>query len=177
MKNGLIYVITGNGKGKTTSACGLALRAAGHGKKTLIIQFVKSGSWKSGEIKYIEKHIPEIDVFAMGQGFVGIIDDNKSKKIHQKSALDALDFALKKLKEEKYNILILDEINVAISLKLIDKNKIIEFLKTKPKNLHVVLTGRNASPELIKMADLVSEIKKIKHPYDHGILAQKGIDF
>jgi cob(I)alamin adenosyltransferase len=177
MSKGLIYIITGDGKGKTTAAMGLALRAAGHNQKVLIIQFIKDGKWNSGEIKYIEKHIPEIDVYTLGEGFVGIIDDKKSKKLHAKKAIEAFAKMNQLMQQGEYDILILDEINVAINLKLLNIDEVINFLKQKPKKLHVVLTGRSAPKKLINLADMVSEVKKIKHPFDKGILAQKGIDF
>ena len=177
MTKGLIYIITGDGTGKTTAAFGLALRAAGHKKKVLVIQFIKNNKWDSGEIKYIKNHIPEIDVYSLGEGFVGIIDDKKPKKFHAKKAQESFLKMQKLMQKGKYDILIMDEINVAMKLKLIDVNEVIEFLKQKPKHLHVVLTGRSAPKKLIDAADMVSEVKKIKHPFDKNILAQKGIDF
>ncbi|EKD56168.1 MAG: hypothetical protein ACD_58C00285G0002 [uncultured bacterium] len=177
MTKGLIYIITGDGKGKTTASFGLALRAAGNGWKTLVIQFLKDGSWKSGEVEYIAKHIPEIDVISCGGGFVGIAHDNKSKSHHINKAEEAFKIMADKLKKGDYQLLILDEINVAIDLKLIELSHVTQFLKTKPKNLHVVLTGRNAHPTIIKLANMVSEIKNIKHPFNNGQTAQKGIDY
>lgn len=177
MTKGLIYILTGEGKGKTTAAFGLALRAAGHNLRTLVIQFIKDQSWPSGEVKYIAKHIPEIDIYTVGRGFVGIIGDNKPRKLHQQKAQAALDFLAKKIKQKKYHILILDEVNVAVDLELIDVDKIANFLRTKPKKLNVVLTGRQANNQLLKLAGIVSEIKNIKHCFNQGILAQKGIDF
>lgn len=203
-KKGLIYVITGDGKGKTTASFGLALRAAGHGWKTLIIQFMKNGgnpesavapqtehgriarsdvsgakadTWKSGEVEYIAKHIPEIDVISCGGGFVGIAHDDKPKSHHIKKAQEAFKIMSDKIKKGDYQLLILDEINVAIDLKLIKLSHVTYFLKTKPQELHIVLTGRNAHPRIIKLADMVSEIKNIKHPFDSGTTAQQGIDF
>lgn len=177
MNKGLIYIITGDGKGKTTASFGLALRAAGNGWKTLVVQFLKDNSWKSGEVEYIAKHIPEIDIISCGGGFVGIAHDNKPKSHHIKKAEEAFEIIANKLKMGDYQLLILDEINVAIDLKLIKLSQVIKFLKTKPTNLHVVLTGRKAHPSIIKLADMVSEIKNIKHPFDSGTPAQKGIDY
>lgn len=176
-KQGLIYVITGDGKGKTTASFGLALRAAGHGWKTLIVQFLKGDDWRSGEVEYIAKHIPEIDVISCGAGFVGIAHDNKPRSTHIKKAHEAFKIMSDKLKKGDYQLLILDEINVALDLKLIKLSHVTKFLRTKPKELHVVLTGRRAPARLIQMADMISEIKNIKHPFDAGHPAQKGIDF
>ncbi len=184
MSKGLIYIITGDGKGKTTAAFGLAIRAAGHNKKVLIIQFIKDDKWKTGEIQFINKLkaescklIANIDVFTLGEGFVGIIDDKKPKKIHAKKTTQGFEKMNHLMQKGKYDMLVLDEINVAINLKLLDVNEVINFLKQKPKHLHVLLTGRYAPKKLIKIADMVSEVKKIKHPFDKGILAQKGFDF
>lgn len=174
---GLIYIVTGDGKGKTTASFGLALRAAGHGWKTLVVQFLKNGSWQSGEVDYITKHIPEIDVISCGGGFVGIAHDNKPHSHHLKKAQQALKLMAQKLQKGDYQLLILDEINIAIDLKLIKLFQITKLLRSKPQKLHVVLTGRNAHSSLIKMADMVSEIKNLKHPYDSGHPVQKGIDY
>lgn len=176
MDKGLVYVLTGDGKGKTTAAFGLALRAAGHKLRTLVIQFIK-GPWQSGEVAFIKRKIPEIDVYTIGKGFVGIIGDKITQKVHQQKAEEAFSFMAQKIKTKKYQILILDEINIAINLNLIDKKTLLDFIKNKPLYLTLVLTGRNADKSIIKMADMVSEIKKIKHPYDKGKLAKKGIDF
>lgn len=184
MAKGLIYIITGDGKGKTTAAFGVAMRAAGHKLRTLIVQFIKDGSMPSGEVKYLKEVVSYqssanslIDIHTIGSGFVGILGDKKSKKVHQQKVQEAFLLAQKKIKKGNYNLVILDEINVAIDLGLIDVDDVISFLKSKPKNLHVVLTGRNAHPKLIKITDMVSEIKNIKHPFDNGIPAQAGIDF
>lgn len=177
MQKGLIYIITGDGKGKTTASFGLALRAAGHGWKTLIAQFLKNNDWNSGEVSYTAKHIPEIDVISCGGGFVGIAHDNKPRSHHIKKAQEAFKIMTSKLEKGDYQLLILDEINVTIDLKLIKLSHVTKFLKAKPANLHVVLTGRNAHPQLIKLADMVSEIKNLKHPFDSGHIAQKGIDY
>lgn len=177
MNKGLIYIITGDGKGKTTASFGLALRAAGHGWKTLIVQFLKGDDWRSGEVEYIAKHIPEIDIINCGAGFVGIAHDNKPRSAHIKKAQEAFKIMANKLKKGDYQLLVLDEINVAIDLKLIKLSHVTKFLKSKPQNLHVVLTGRRAPARLIQIADMVSEIKNIKHSFDSGHPAQKGIDY
>jgi cob(I)alamin adenosyltransferase len=174
-RQGLIIVNTGDGKGKTTSAFGVALRASGYDWKILIIQFIK-GSWKYGEMESIKK-FPNIKFVRMGKGFVGIIDDKLPFEEHVKSAQEALEFAKEQIKSDKYDLIILDEINYAVQGKLIKIEDVIELLKLKPPGLHIILTGRNARPELIEMADMVTEMKEIKHPYQKGIKAQVGIDF
>ncbi|KKP70060.1 cob(I)yrinic acid a,c-diamide adenosyltransferase [candidate division CPR3 bacterium GWF2_35_18] len=172
--NGLIIVYTGNGKGKTTAALGLALRASGYQKKVLIVQFIKS--WFTGEKKSLEK-LPDIDFYQMGEGFVKILGDKKPFKEHKDSAKNALNFAQEKISSGKYNVVILDEINVAIREKLIPLSEIINIIIKKPKNVDLVITGRNAPDEIIELADLVTEMKEIKHPFQKGIKAKAGIDF
>ena len=177
MNKGLIYILTGDGKGKTTAAFGLALRASGYNLRTLVVQFVKSKKWQSGEVIAVNKYLPLVDVYTTGVGFVGIIDDQKPRSLHKKRADEALILVKKKVRQGKYDILILDEINIAIDLDLIKLTDIVDFLKNKPPKLHVVLTGRKAPKKLIDVADVISEIKNLKHPFDKGKLAQKGIDF
>ncbi|MEE9441227.1 MAG: cob(I)yrinic acid a,c-diamide adenosyltransferase [candidate division Zixibacteria bacterium] len=175
-EEGLIIVYTGNGKGKTTAALGLCVRAAGHGNKIGIIQFIKS-DWEYGELKGLKQLSPEIDVQTMGAGCIGIMGDNKPLEEHKKSAGKALNAAIRAIESNKYDILIFDEINVAISLGLIKMDQVLELLKNKQAHLNIVFTGRNAPDELIEAADLVTEMKEIKHPFQKGIPARKGIDF
>ncbi|MFH1699964.1 MAG: cob(I)yrinic acid a,c-diamide adenosyltransferase [Candidatus Zixiibacteriota bacterium] len=175
-KKGFIIVYTGNGKGKTTAALGLCVRAVGHGNKIGIIQFIKS-DWEYGELKGLKQLSPAIDIQTLGAGCIGIMGDEKPLEEHKKAANKALNAAIKVVQSEKYNILILDEINVAINLGLITTDQVMEFLKNKPAHLNIVLTGRNAPAELIEAADLVTEMKEIKHPFQKGIPARKGIDF
>jgi cob(I)alamin adenosyltransferase len=176
-KKGLVIVFTGDGKGKTTSALGMALRASGHQKKTLIIQFIKN--YKNyGELKFV-KRFPEakIEIKTFGQGYVGIRGDKKPKEVHTQAAEKALTYAKEKIKSKKYFMIILDEINIALNLKLLKIDDVLKLLKAKPKELHLILTGRKAPKKIIQKADLVTEMKEIKHPYTKGILAQKGIEF
>ena len=176
-KKGLTIVFTGDGKGKTTACLGMALRASGHNKKVLIVQFIKNFK-DYGELKFVKK-FPQanIEIKSFGQGYVGIRGDKKPKAVHIKAAKNALEFAKKRIKSKKYFMVILDEINVALSLKLLKVEEIIRLIRTKPKNLHLVLTGRNAPKKIIQLADLVTEMKEIKHPFKKGILAQEGIEF
>ena len=173
---GLILVYTGDGKGKTTAALGTTIRAIGYNWKILVIQFIK-GSWTYGEMKGIKKLEPNVELAVLGKGFVGIVDDKLPRSEHEKAAVEALNYAKEKISSDQYDMIILDEMNVALSLGLIDLTEVKEMLKNKPKRLHLILTGRNAHPDIIEMTDLVTEMKEIKHPYQKGILAQKGVDF
>lgn len=176
-KKGLVIVFTGNGKGKTTSALGVALRASGHRKKILIIQFLKN--YKNyGELKFV-KNFPKanIEIKTFGEGYVGIRGDKKPKEVHLKAAKKGLEFAKKMIFSKRYFMIILDEINIALNLKLLKVDDVLKLLKSKPKDLHLVLTGRGVPKKIIEVADLVTEMKEIKHPYKKGILAQKGIEF
>lgn len=175
-QKGLIIVYTGDGKGKTTAALGLCLRAVGYGKKVAIVQFVK-GSWHYGELDGIKRLEPEVEIIRMGKGFVGIIDDKLPREEHEKAAAEAVEFVFELMRSEKYDIIILDELNVAVYLGLIDIEDVLRLIQSKPEQLDLVITGRNAHEKLIEVADLVTEMKEIKHPYKKGILAKEGIDF
>ena len=175
-KDGLVIVYTGNGKGKTTAALGLALRAIGYEHKVCMLQFIK-GSWHYGEMDSSKKLEPNFELIAVGKGFVGILDDNSPREEHEKYAAEALRICREKIFSEKYNVVILDEVNYAINLGLIDVQEIIKIIKEKPSSLDLVLTGRDAKEEIIELADLVTEMKEIKHPFKSGIKAKKGIDF
>jgi|SRR3989344_5127799 len=172
---GLIIVYTGNGKGKTTAALGMALRTVGWGGKVLVIQFIKA--WKTGEHKAIEKFIKDITIIPAGSGFVGIMGDKKTKEEHTASAKKALKLAKKEIMSKKWPLVILDEINGALEGKLVEFKEVLSLLASKPEEVTMVLTGRQAKPEIIERADLVTEMKKIKHPFDSGILAKKGVDY
>lgn len=176
----MIYIFTGNGKGKTTAALGQAMRAVGEGKRVLMVQFIK-GPWKSGEDIFFEKFpIPNSQflIKKMGRGFVGILGDALPRKEHEKAAEEALVFAQKEAESNNWDIVILDEVNNAVSLNLISKDKVLDFLKAKSYNLEaIILTGRDAPPEFIERADLVSEIHDVKHPYEKGIKGKRGIEY
>jgi len=175
-KNGLVVVYTGKGKGKTTAALGIALRASGYNYKTCMIQFIK-GSWHYGEMTSSKKLEPDFELIAIGKGFVGIMDDKSPIKIHKQIASEALRISEEKVRSGKYDIIILDEINYAINLELVKLEEVLELIKIKPANLNLVLTGNYAKNEIIDIADLVTEMKEIKHPFKSGISAKKGIDF
>ncbi|ORT99181.1 Cob(I)alamin adenosyltransferase [Anaerovibrio sp. JC8] len=175
-KNGLIIVHTGNGKGKTTAALGLAIRAWGDGLRVLILQFIK-GQWKYGEITALNK-LNEIDgrmeLRRLGKGFQRGAED---KTEHIEACHEALKEAAAAMESNNYDLIILDEINYAVKFGLITVDEVKELLAHRPKDLHVVMTGREAAREVIDMADLVTEMTLIKHPYQQGIKAQKGIEF
>lgn len=175
-KDGLVIVYTGKGKGKTTAALGIALRAVGYQKKICMIQFIK-GSWHYGEMDSSKRLEPEFEMVAVGKGFVGIIDDKSSKEDHEKIAKEAIKISSQKILSKNYDIVILDEINYAVDLGLISLNDVLNLIKIKPKDLDLILTGNYAKEEVIEQADLVTEMKEIKHPFQKGIKAKKGIDF
>ena len=175
-EKGLVIVYTGNGKGKTTAALGMALRAVGYEHKVCMLQFIK-GSWHYGEIDSSKKLEPNFELIPVGKGFVGILDDNSPREEHEKYAAEAVKICREKIFSGKYDVVILDEINYAINLDLIDVQDIIKIIKEKPFELDLVLTGRNVREEIVELADLVTEMKEIKHPFKSGIKAKKGIDF
>lgn len=172
---GLIIVHTGTGKGKTTAALGLALRAAGYGFRTLMIQFIK-GTWRYGELDAADMLAPLVDIVPMGKGFIRMDQGGPSDE-DRKAVTEAWDFAKARIQSGGYEMIILDEITYVMDYGLLEVKDVLEVLRTKPKTLHLVLTGRNAPPEIIEAADLVTEMKEIKHPYQQGVKAQKGIEF
>ncbi len=173
----MLYIFTGNGKGKTTAALGQAMRAVGEGKKVLMVQFIK-GPWKSGEDFLAEGLAPNFKLVKMGKGFVGILGDTLPREEHEKAADDALEYAHQEAGTGNWNLLILDEINNALQLGLLMKEDVLEFIEeTKDKIEHLILTGRDALPELIERADLVTEMRDIKHPYTKGIKGKRGLEY
>jgi cob(I)alamin adenosyltransferase len=175
-KDGLVIVYTGKGKGKTTAALGMALRAIGYDYKVCMIQFIK-GSWHYGEMTSSKRLEPEFELTAVGKGFVGIMDDKSPIEDHKKIADEALAIAKEKITSEKYDIVILDEINYAVNLGLVKIDDVLKLIQTKPANVNLVLTGNHVRDEIIELADLVTEMREIKHPFKSGIRAKKGIDF
>ncbi len=175
-KIGLIVVITGHGKGKTTSALGIALRAVGHDMKICIIEFMK-GDMYSGEIDGIRRLSPNVEFHLTGKGFCGIMGNPYPFEEHRANAQDAIKLSKEKMLSGNFDILILDEINNAVKLKLVDLQQVIELIEIKPPLMHLVLTGRDAPPDIIAKAHTVTETKEIKHAYRQGIEPQRGIDF
>jgi cob(I)alamin adenosyltransferase len=175
----MIILFTGNGKGKTTASLGQMIRAIGRGKKALMIQFIK-GPWKSGEDEFAESfQIPnsKFQIRKMGLGFVGILGDQLPIEEHQKAAVKALIFFKDELAKNIWDLIVLDEINVAASLNLVMVPDVINELKKVPDETLVILTGRGAPKEFIDTVDLATEMKEIKHPFNDGRIAKLGIEF
>lgn len=171
---GLIHIYCGDGKGKTTAAVGLAVRCAGRGNKVLLVQFLKSRD--SGEL-YLLAKLPDIEIMRGKESKKFTFQMNEEEKhallIEHNKMFEQV---LAKIKNGGYSLLILDEVIGALNAKVFEMPKLIEFLRHKPENLEVVLTGRNPAPELVEIADYVSEMRKVKHPMDKGIMAREGIE-
>jgi cob(I)alamin adenosyltransferase len=175
---GLVIVNTGDGKGKTTASLGLAVRAAGNGFRVLIIQFIK-GRWKTGESQSLLKLAPNIQIVRMGMGFTieRLRDSRIPMEEHEEAATRAFERAREVVLADEYDMIVLDEILGSIKANLIGLDDVLGLIRDKPERLHLVLTGRGAPPELVDAADLVTEMKMIKHPFQQGIKAQRGIEF
>jgi cob(I)alamin adenosyltransferase len=173
LERGLVQVYTGSGKGKTSAAFGLALRAIGRGLKVYIIQFIKGG-FDYGEL-YIVNKLPNLKLKAFGRG--KFITEKPAGKDDIVLAEEALALAEKVVRSGEYDIVVLDEINVALNLKLINLEKVLELIKNKPKHVELILTGRYVPSEIVEVADLVTEMKEIKHPFNKGYQARKGIEY
>ena len=174
-RQGLILINTGPGKGKTTAAMGTALRAVGNGLRVLMLQFLK-GSWHYGELDAVEAFGGNFVMKQMGRGFVkigGAETDPEDVKMVEA----AWDEARTAILSGNWDMVILDEINYAISYGMLDPAKVVETLKARPEMVHVILTGRNAHPSLVEIADTVTEMREVKHAYQKGILAQRGIEY
>lgn len=174
--DGIVIVYTGNGKGKTTASLGVALRAVGHGLRVCMVQFIK-GEWHYGELNSIKKLEPDFELIVAGKGFIGIIDDDHAFEEHVRAAKTALDIVVQKISLDTFDIIILDEINYALHLGVLQLADVMKILQNRPKHLSLILTGNHACEEIITLADLVTEMKEIKHPYKKGIKAKRGIDF
>jgi cob(I)alamin adenosyltransferase len=176
-RHGLTVVYTGDGKGKTTAAVGLTVRAAGNKMRVLFVQFIK-GSWKSGE-REILRSLPNVEVAVTGRGFTieGLRDPRIPMQAHHDAAMHGWTLARQAILHGPYDLIVLDEVLGAINAGLIPLDEVLETVRTKPPTLHLVLTGRGAPQQLIDLANLVSEVRPIKHPYEQGIPAQRGIEF
>ncbi len=174
--DGIVIVYTGNGKGKTTASLGVALRAIGHGLRVCMVQFIK-GEWHYGELNSIKKLEPDFELIVAGKGFIGIIDDDHAFEEHVRAAKTALDIVEQKISLDTFDIIILDEINYALHLGVLQLADVMRILQNRPRHLSLILTGNHACEEIITLADLVTEMKEIKHPYKKGIKAKRGIDF
>lgn len=174
-EKGLVIVYTGEGKGKTTAALGLVLRAVGYKKKCLVVQFGKI--WFTGELEGVKKLKPFVKFIQGGKGFVKIMGDKLPLKEHKKAAKETFENLYKEMISKKWDLIVADEIVGAVASGLLPQSLLFKLIKNKPNDLDLVLTGHHASKELIEIADLVTEMKPIKHPFEKGILAKKGIDF
>jgi len=170
---GLVEVFTGNGKGKTSAALGIALRAAGHGMRVHIIFFMK-GDYPYGERESFS-HLVNVDVSHFGQET--FVDPSNVKAEEIAEAKRGLDKAREVIQGGSYDVVVLDEINVATAWKLLDIEEVLELLRDRPPNTELILTGRYADRRLIEAADLVTDMVNLKHPYDRGILSRKGLDY
>lgn len=173
----MLLVFTGNGKGKTTASLGQALRAVGEGKRVLMVQFIK-GPWKSGEDEAARFLTPQFKLVKMGKGFVGILGDNLPREEHEKAAEDALRYAESEIASGNWNMMILDEVNNAVQLKLIFADQVLALADlAKEKIEHLILTGRDAPKEFLERADLVTEMRDVKHPFEQGVKARRGLEY
>ncbi len=173
LEKGLTQVYTGDGKGKTSAAFGLALRAIGRGLKVYVVQFIKGG-FDYGELHIVDS-LPDFKLRAFGRG--KFITEVPPTDEDIKLAKEAFELAQEVVNSDKYDVVVLDEVNVALNLKLVNVDKVVDLIRNKPEHVELVLTGRNAPPEVIEVADLVTEMKEIKHPYTRGIRPRKGIEY
>ncbi len=175
MNKGLIIVFTGNGKGKTTAAIGQAMRAVGQGLKILMLQFIK-GTWNYGELESIKRLGPDFKIKPLGKGFVrsnSKLSENEAKE----NVTQSWNQARNEILSDEYDMVILDEVNYVISYGLLPVEEVLTLFEEKPDRLHLILTGRDVHKSIVEKADLVTEMKEVKHQYSKGIKAQKGIEF
>ena len=173
LKRGLVQIFTGEGKGKTSAALGIVLRALGHGLRVCIVVFMK-GDYPYSEWKFLAK-VPDVRIARFG--FRTFTDPKAVKPEEIEQAKQALAFARETVLSGNYDLLVLDEVNVAVAWKLVELDEVVKFIQDKPSNVELILTGRRADTKLVQLADLVTECLKIKHPYDKGIMARPGIDY
>jgi cob(I)alamin adenosyltransferase len=172
-RRGLIAVYTGDGKGKSTAGFGAALRALGRGMSIAVVQFMK-GPWVSGEFQALEKFGDKVEVHRMGEGFTW---DTKDLERDKASARAAWEKCVSLLKEGRHGLYLFDEVLYVLKYRFLPVEDVVDGLRFKPPLAHVILTGRDAPPEIVHLADLVTEMKEIKHPYKSGIVAQAGFDY
>jgi cob(I)alamin adenosyltransferase len=172
-ERGLLIVHTGTGKGKSTAAFGMVLRCLGHGMRVGIVQFVK-GAWETGERKVLDAYPDLVTCRAMGEGFTWDTQDRARDIAAARAAWEA---GKAMIADPSFKLILLDELNIVLRYDYLPLDEIIATLKAKPRDLHVIVTGRNAKPELIEVADLVTEMTMVKHPFRSGVKAQKGIEF
>jgi cob(I)alamin adenosyltransferase len=172
-ERGLLIVHTGTGKGKSTAAFGMVMRAIGHGMRVGIVQFVKGG-WTSGERAVLERFPELVTIQVLGEGFTWETQDRRRDIASAEAAWAA---AKAMMADPSYRMLVLDELNVVLRYDYLPLAEVLESLRAKPRDLHIIVTGRNAKPGLIAEADLVTEMSLVKHPFQAGVKAQKGIEF
>ena len=178
IEKGLLIVHTGKGKGKSTAAFGLVVRALGNGMKVGVVQYVK-GKWQTGERVVLERFPEQVEIRTMGEGFTWETQD-RARDI--RAAENAWEVSKRMIEasrgdDPKYDVVLLDELNIVLRYGYLDVAEVVECLSNRPEMLHVVVTGRNARPELVEAADLVTEMTMVKHPFRAGVKAQKGIEF
>ena len=173
IEKGLLIVHTGKGKGKSTAAFGMIFRSIGHGFKTAVVQFVKGG-WDTGERTILENYPDLCTIKAAGEGFTWETQD-RQRDIEMAKA--AWQMAKESIMDPQYKMVLLDELNIVLRYDYLPIDEVVEFLKQKPEDTHVIITGRNAKEELIEIADLVTEMEQIKHPFRAGVKAQAGVEF
>lgn len=170
---GLLLVHTGKGKGKSTAAFGMVFRAIGHGFRVGVVQFVK-GAWGTGERDVLEKFPEQVTIKAMGEGFTWDVADRQRDLAAARAAWEA---AKEMIADTSYKLVLLDELNIVLRYDYLPLEEVLDVLRNKPRDTHVIVTGRNAKDELIEIADLVTEMTEIKHPFRTGVKAQPGIEF
>jgi len=178
IEKGLLMVHTGKGKGKTTAAMGLAMRAIGNGLSVGIVQYVK-GKWETGERQVLERFPEQVTIRTMGEGFTWETQD-RARDIRAAEAAWAASVEMIEAcrgPAPRYDLVLLDELNIVLRYDYLPLDQVLAALRARPPRLHVVVTGRNAKPELIELADLVTEMTMVKHPFQAGVKAQKGIEF
>lgn len=176
---GLVILNTGNGKGKTTAALGLVLRAVGHKMRVMIIQFIK-GNFSYGELRSIKLLSPHVEIASLGRGCITVVCGRPSKaseEEHRQAALEAFRYAREAIHSDSYDIVVLDEVTYLVNFGFLTIEDLLELIQTRPSRLHLVLTGRNAHPALVEASDLVTEMREVKHPHRQGVKMQRGIEF
>ncbi|QIG51247.1 cob(I)yrinic acid a,c-diamide adenosyltransferase [Nordella sp. HKS 07] len=173
IEKGLLIVHTGKGKGKSTAAFGMVFRCIGHGMKAGVVQFVK-GAWATGERTVLEKFPDLVTIKAMGEGFTWETQDRERDIVHARAGWEE---AKRMIADPDYKLVLLDELNIVLRYDYLPTEEIIEVLRNKPADKHVIVTGRNAKEELIEIADLVTEMEQVKHPFRSGVKAQMGIEY
>ena len=178
IEKGLLIVHTGKGKGKSTAAFGLVVRALGNAMKVGVVQYVK-GKWQTGERAVLEKFPEQVEIRTMGEGFTWETQDRARDIQAAKNAWEVSRQMIEASRGDhpKYDMVLLDELNIVLRYGYLDPAEVVEFLSSKPEMLHVIVTGRNAKPELVEAADLVTEMSMVKHPFRAGVKAQKGIEY